>query len=125
MTATVTLEVEVPCDLEAEYQLAGCAVEAFEAAELVLSRLSIEDFYDRSVRWVLLATRDAPRCPVDGRVAWIAQRAGVEPGLLREWVAHRVVYADTGGGLARRVAAAAERRLEVHELSTRLRELTG
>lgn len=122
----VHLAVPLPLATDAEEHLAGCAAATSDGAEVALDHgVSAQDFYDRRCWRAIAASADAPRwdgtvcvchdlecehATLERRIAYVSAEAGVDAPELRRWVAERPVLVDSGGGLARRVIAAAEAR---------------
>lgn len=138
MSATLTddgpvIRVAVPLPLAtaAEQAIAGCAVATADGGEVALDHgLEESHFYDVGAWRAIVASLDAPRwdgsvcgCPDlrcvhalgERRIAYVAERAQVEPAELRQWCDARPVMVDSGGGLARRVIAAAVARRRLAE----------
>lgn len=127
----VRVAVPLPVATAAEEGLAGCAVATTDAAPLALRRgIRSWHFYDERCWRAIAAAVDAPgptaqvcdcidlRCEhatLERRIAYVSAVAGVDAPELRRWAGARAVMVDSGGGLARRVIAAAERRHRVAE----------
>lgn len=120
----LTLRVPLPQADQAERDLAGCAVANPAAVHLALERVSYAHFRDaRCWEAIVAATRPHHDANLDERIYSVAAYLEAEPALVRQWVDDRPVMFDKSGALARKIAAAANARLEVLDLVERLQAL--
>lgn len=123
MNPVATLTVPVSADLPAEEGLAGCAVAVFGVAERLFTALDEAHFYRPGCWWAIVAAASlTEHGTLEEDIATVAELAGLEPAEVRRWVDERVVHADLGGHLERRVRAAAAQRWKVYDLVDALRE---
>lgn len=116
MTVSAAFACALPAEDEAEAGLAGCALYALEAAELAVARVEEGDFRDaRAWRVVSICAGLQHVRDLEERIRIVADEAWIEPAILRGWIENRIVFADSGGGLARQVREAGERRRRLFE----------
>lgn len=120
-TVVLTIKVPLPNADQAERDLAGCCVDNPAAVHLALERVSYAHFRDaRCWEAIIASTRCGRDDDVDTRIRSVAAYIEAEPAFVRQWVDERPVQLDKSGALARRIAGAANARLEVLDLVDRL-----
>lgn len=104
-------------DDEAEHHLAGIACISVAGADRALDRVPMGHWHDPRALQVVTAAMVIPDLvpggdpdPISRRIDEIADRCGIYPALLGDWVRHAPCMWDRSGSIAERVLAAADRR---------------
>ena len=111
--------IEIPADTTLEWWLAVMAFVERGKAEQLMAEMGPEHFYSPKA-WEVITASVGLDGDLEADLQAVAERAGVEPAMLRHFVDSRPVYSDRSRSIQRQVIALAEKRWRVYELANEL-----